>query len=116
MSDTYQWSGLLLGNGASRAVWPGFDYPSLYDRARMSTSAPLEPEAVRVFEALGSTNFEYVLRSLGASARINVCLDLDAAPIHTIYDNVRLALAGAVQASHVNWNAIEHLRAAVTCF
>ena len=40
-------SGLLLGNGASRAVWEKFDYPSLFNVATdENKECRLEPQDV----------------------------------------------------------------------
>lgn len=47
-----RWKGILLGNGSSRAVWDGFSYPSLYDRACSADVAnPLLAEDTALFEA-----------------------------------------------------------------
>lgn len=52
---------LLLGNGSSRAVWEGFGYSSLYERASAGIDHPLTPEDGALFAALDTTNFESVL-------------------------------------------------------
>ncbi len=49
---------LLVGNGALRHLWGDFAYPSLYERANLSTVA----EAV--FADLAVTNFETVLEAI----------------------------------------------------
>ena len=52
---------LLVGNGFSRAFANAiFDYKSLYQKAR---EKGLTPEAIAVFEKLGETNFERVLKA-----------------------------------------------------
>jgi len=56
------WTGILVGNGASCAVWHGFRYRSLYDQSRSAEmAAPLTAEGVRIFEAPETHNFELVL-------------------------------------------------------
>lgn len=49
------WDALLLGNGMSINVWPGFEYESLYKEADLSDS---DRETFRVFN---TRNFEAVL-------------------------------------------------------
>ena len=60
---------LLLGNGASCAVWSRFAYPSLFQAA---TSLPagqgLDSRDLSLFSAFDSTDFERVLRALLTSA------------------------------------------------
>jgi hypothetical protein len=52
---------LLLGNGFSMACDPIFSYPSLYDKA---VKAGLSKRAQKVFDRLGTNNFEGVMRLL----------------------------------------------------
>jgi uncharacterized protein DUF4917 len=52
------WDALLLGNGMSRNVWPGFGYDSLFDEAN------LDYKDIASFNALGTENFEVVLDAL----------------------------------------------------
>jgi hypothetical protein len=47
-----EWSALLIGNGASRVVWPQFDYPSLYQQASLSRS-DLLPHSACMAQANG---------------------------------------------------------------
>ncbi len=58
------WDGLLLGNGMSINVWPGFDYSSLFEEA------DLNDKDMRSFEALETTNFEVVLESLDRAIKL----------------------------------------------
>lgn len=56
-----RWTGILLGNGASRAVWDAFSYPSLYDRARSEhVGDPLQAQAQdeALFDEFNTRNFE----------------------------------------------------------
>lgn len=98
--EMQDWASLLLGNGASMAVWDGFGYTSLYDEAVGDTVGE-QDEAV--FEALDTRNFEAVLRDLRAAALISDALGLDAAPHMECYDRVRHALADAVHGVHIPW-------------
>src|SRR5436305_15228188 len=52
VENELRWNGVLIGNGSSRAVWSGFSYPSLYDRACSGDVAdPLLAEDVALFDA-----------------------------------------------------------------
>ena len=53
---------LLLGNGASRAVWPDFKYDSLYEEALYAKR--IGSSLGDLFSALDTKDFEFVLRRL----------------------------------------------------
>src|SRR3954454_18850742 len=56
------WTGMLVGNGASCAIWKPFRYKSLYHESCSDAHPnPLGPEAVNVFQKLETSNFELVL-------------------------------------------------------
>jgi hypothetical protein len=94
------WSDLLIGNGASQAVWPDFGYPSLYEKAQ------LDEDDRELFRVLGTRNFELVLDRLRLS-RI-VCRQLGHAidAIDARYEGVRAGLLDAVRQVHVPWGAV----------
>lgn len=102
--EMYDWASLLLGNGASMAVWDGFGYISLYDEAAGET---LDERDQAVFAALETRNFEAVLRDLRAAALINDALGLDPAPHVQCYDRTRAALVGAVHGVHIPWADVD---------
>jgi hypothetical protein len=64
--EDHGWSGLLLGNGASLAVWAGFRYASLYDTSLEQVDG-LSDEDSALFEAFDTENFEAVLSALGVA-------------------------------------------------
>ena len=81
-------SGLLLGNGASISVWPGFAYDSLYEEARRgSIQHPLERNEHQVFTALDTTDFETVLDALATTRTVNGTLGLDRTAPTASYRN-----------------------------
>ena len=58
---------LLLGNGFSIACQPKiFTYRSLYDQADFSSA----PRLSSAFEAIGTTDFEYVIKALESASRV----------------------------------------------
>jgi pterin-4a-carbinolamine dehydratase len=99
--DKHKWETLLLGNGASIAIWKEFAYGNLFERANLSE------DDRALFDALGTTDFEQVLRALQISGMI--CEQAGHAPdVDERYDNVRGALANAVHQTHVPWGSIPH--------
>jgi hypothetical protein len=95
------WSALLLGNGLSRNVWEGFGYPSLFGKATALTA----PDR-RLFEALGTKNFERVLGELASAIRTAEALGEDPRPYLDRYKSVQLGLGKAVQSVHVKHSHI----------
>jgi hypothetical protein len=90
---------LLVGNGFSRAFANAiFDYKSLYQKAR---EKGLTPEAVAVFEKLGETNFERVLKAydecLWIAGNYNQTLD---ETIPADRDAIRNILVGVISENH----------------
>jgi hypothetical protein len=102
-----RWTGLLLGNGASRAVWDEFSYPSLYDRARsVQIANPLAAEDEALFAAFTTRNFERVLGSLKTAGTVARALGQSDSEIRTRYDHVQHALFEAVGSVHVPWEQV----------
>ena len=81
VKERHPWTGLLVGNGASLAVWPQFGYTSLYSRACSSKQKPsLTADDQQLFQALESTgNFESVLSALSTSELVCKTLSLEHA-------------------------------------
>jgi Domain of unknown function (DUF4917) len=103
----HDWAGILLGNGASLAVWNSFAYTSLYDTACSNTTGqPLPAEDRAIFDALETTNFESVLAGLRTTALINDAIGTDPSVALDHYDAIRESLVAAVHAVHVPWLAV----------
>src|SRR5689334_4828752 len=82
----HEWSGLLVGNGASRAVWDRFDYGSLYSKAMSAdVQHPLGPADQAVFQALGTENFEATMAGLKLSGLVCAALGIAAPQIGQRY-------------------------------
>lgn len=101
------WDGLLLGNGMSINVWPGFDYSSLFGQA------DLGKRDARSFEALETKNFEVVLESLDKAIKLVRASGHDPGFLERRRASIAEALGGAVKAVHVTRGQIpdETLRA-----
>jgi hypothetical protein len=96
-------SALLIGNGASVAVWDGFAYGSLYDKA--VEAQLLSVSAQRLF-AGEDRDFEAVLRDLYTAERLAKTLGQPTLAYVSNYSQVRDALAKVVAANHVPWNTV----------
>src|ERR1035438_4880855 len=101
------WSGLLVGNGSSSAIWNRFAYTSLYDRACSNEiSNPLTPGAIHIFESLGTHNFELVLSALKTTALVESALGRNTAEVDGLYEITQNALIEAVHAVHIPWASV----------
>jgi Domain of unknown function (DUF4917) len=100
--EAYNWRTLLIGNGASLAIWQGFRYPSLFQRASSpEISHRLSRSDQTIFDTLNTTNFERVLTALWTSSVVCSALSLPSDLISERYDHIRNALVEAVQSVHV---------------
>jgi len=104
VSEMHDWSSILLGNGASIAVWHPFSYRSLFEQAcALPDGQGLSTSDQRLFDALDTTNFESVLAGLRTARDINHAIGLTTDPLDSHYESVRSALSAAVHAVHVDW-------------
>lgn len=102
--EAVRWSGLLIGNGASIAVAESFSYPSLFQVAQApERDHAIAGAAAAVFAQLETVNFEYVMHSLQAAARVCAAAGIDAASLEPLYSEVQEALFEAVAHVHVQW-------------
>ena len=102
VAEYTDWTGLLVGNGASMVVWPQFGYRSLFDVATSGdVSHPLAAEDRNLFDALSTTNFEHILASLKTAGIVNQALGIEADQLQTRYESTQRALFEAVHAVHV---------------
>jgi hypothetical protein len=101
------WPSILLGNGASRAVWNKFAYPSLFEAAKsLPEGHKLLPIDEALFASLDTEIFEVVLRALGTSDQVAEQLDVHAPVIRERYDWIRAALIDAVHHVHPPWEMV----------
>lgn len=103
----HEWAGLLLGNGGSRAIWDGFRYPSLFDKASSGDVAhPLSDHGRALFEAFQTPNFEGVLSRLQDARLVCATLGIPHDAISTRYEEIKTALIEAVHAVHIGWHQL----------
>jgi Domain of unknown function (DUF4917) len=118
IKEAYEWSGLLLGNGASRAMWEPFAYTSLFDKAGSNeVTHPLRDADSSLFAAMNTLNFESVLSGLSVSRLVCDVLGIDSSSIEERYDHIKQALVEAVHAVHIPWLSVpDDILLAPSCF
>ncbi|MBU1329244.1 MAG: DUF4917 family protein [Gammaproteobacteria bacterium] len=107
LNDSIGFSELLIGNGASLAVWRKFAYFSLFDEAQTTRNRPLSPTELSVFRALDTSIFEQVLSALKSSIRVNAALTINASSPRHRYFAIKEALIHAVRSLHIPWSLMQ---------
>ncbi len=107
LSHSINFPELLIGNGASLAVWRKFAYFSLFDEAQTTRNRPLSPTELSVFRALDTSNFEQVLSALKNSIRVNAALTINSSSPRHRYFAIKEALIHAVRAVHIPWSQMQ---------
>ncbi|MDF0731114.1 DUF4917 family protein [Pseudomonas entomophila] len=101
LHDRHPCHALLLGNGASRALWKPFGYFSLFEEATRVRHRALGVSDQALFKALGTELFEPVLSTLNTTVRANAALAINStAPLNRYY-SIKEALIHAVRAVHL---------------
>ena len=99
-----EFTGILVGNGASLAVWDGFAYESLYNvAAHQNPTNRLVDADIALFDVLHTRNFEHVLAGLAMARRVTIALGVNIAVILERYTSIQNALVEAVRRTHVPW-------------
>lgn len=103
---------LLLGNGASRAVWRNFAYDALFERAQKVRNKPLSLTDLALFKSLQTHSFEHVLSVLNSTVRVNAALAISStAPLNRYYA-IKEALIHAVRSVHIPFRLLDERRLA----
>ncbi len=98
---------LLLGNGASRAVWDKFKYPSLYKEAQKA--GRLDADLVQLFDDFVTGDFEYILRLLSQTNKVNEILDIKDKKTLFLYQDLQEALIGTIRSIHPEAEQVKSL-------
>jgi hypothetical protein len=105
LAGEQSWGDLLVGNGLSSHIWPGFGYASLY--ARACGNGTLVGGDRALFQASATENFESVLGLLAVSIRTLEALgDPAAARLRARYLRIQATLGMAVRAVHMPLSAL----------
>lgn len=100
--EQQNWTGILVGNGASQAVWPAFGYTSLFTRACSNHIAhPLSEDDQAIFHALETNNFEEVLGAIGTTIRVLEASGKKSFEFKNRYESIQTALIETVSDVHV---------------
>ncbi len=100
-------SGLLLGNGASLAVWKNFAYDSLFELAQTTRNKPLSPTELALFKSMETENFEPVLSGLKVAMRVNAALTVSSSSPRNRYFAIKEALIHGIRSAHIPWRLME---------
>ena len=95
---------LLLGNGFSQNIWPGFKYDSLFSKASQNSPFKLLTDIDQaLFTIFGTENFEMILNVLAASKAVSVALNQDdnCELLQDHENRIRKALIQAVHSVHI---------------
>lgn len=98
------WPALLAGNGVSRAVADVFAYDSLL------AAANLDADDVQLFDHLGTSNFEEVLRSLDFARIVHGQLGGVLEDVEERREAIRHALVKTVNDHHIGWLDVDGQR------
>ena len=96
-----EWSGILIGNGASQVLSALFGYSSLYETACNQPLNPLTPEDQAIFTSLRTRNFEQVLSALNTTRLVATAFGHGTGDYAAAYDRIRAALVQAVRTVHI---------------
>jgi hypothetical protein len=99
----HSWDTLLLGNGASIAIYDKFTYESLL---KCASSNGLSADLESLFETLQTKDFELALRILGHAEIVNSSLGVNAPRIGAAHRELRGSLIHAVRRTHPDWNQV----------
>jgi Domain of unknown function (DUF4917) len=107
VENSAPWASILLGNGASCAVWQGFEYPSLFERAQLDDLPhQLTAPDLTIFKNLKTHDFERVLETLKTTEETAIALGHQIPGIADRYESIKLALIETVKSVHPPWAAI----------
>jgi hypothetical protein len=97
---------LMLGNGASRAVWRNFAYDSLFERAQKVRNKPLSLTDLALFKSLGTHSFEQVLAALNSTVRVNAALAISSTSPLNRYYAIKEAMIHAMRSVHIPFKLV----------
>ncbi len=99
IANDFRGGALILGNGASIAINNNFDYPSIFEKAK--EEGYINDSLEEIFQDLQTKDFEFILRALWHSKRINKALQLGPEnKITKAYDLVKNAFITTVHSIH----------------
>lgn len=100
------WNSLLLGNGASCAIWKHFKYSSLFKKA--AKNGLFRNEEEKLFKKLKTDNFETVIDALSVSSTVCRYYKITHRDIKKSRKNIRGTLINTVKDIHIPWVLADH--------
>ncbi|WP_455884465.1 DUF4917 family protein [Pseudomonas spelaei] len=107
LRSAINFSGILIGNGASRTIWEDFAYDSLFENARTVEEKPLSQSELSVFDALQTRSFEQALGALKTTSRVNKALAVSSAAPRNRYYAIKEALINTIHSVHIPWRLVQ---------
>lgn len=100
---------LLIGNGASQAIYNEFSYSNIHKRA--SELGNITPDVCKVFDSFNTKDFELVLRHLLHASIVNGCLGIQNNKVEDSYKDIRDALIKTINTIHISYeDAAKHFK------
>lgn len=90
---------ILIGNGASLAVWEGFGYNSIYEEAHRS--GHLLREDIELFESLNTKNFEQVLSHIRRKISAEYLSDQEADILKEQHADIKETMCKSIVGTHI---------------
>jgi len=99
---------LILGNGASIAIWDKFSYDSLLQQA--ISEGFIKENLIEVFNKFKTQDFERVLRLLLEAYNVNMLLGIQENMTFELYKNLRNSLIRIIRVIHPEHDSVkDHL-------
>lgn len=96
---------ILLGNGASIAIDPRLSYRSLYEQ--VCEGGRLCDEITAMFERFETTNFEFIMKLLLETSRVNEVLNIEDKKTREYYYEIRDSLISTIRDIHPTYQSAE---------
>lgn len=97
VSDSFEDADLLIGNGFSINLYNSLSYTSLFEYFIAELNSE---EEQRIFRALGTHNFEYIIQILNNSELVNNLLQLPVNRFEPLRNRLRQGLITSIQTNH----------------
>ena len=98
---------ILLGNGASIAIDDRLSYRSLYEQ--VCGSGKLDDELMTMFDYFETSNFEFIMKLLLETSRVNEVLNIEDEKTKAYYYQLRDSLISTIRGIHPTHQNVEHL-------
>ena len=105
---------ILLGNGASIAIDDRLSYRSLYEQ--VCESGKLDDELMTMFDYFETSNFEFIMKLLLETSRVNEVLNIEDEKTKAYYYQLRDSLISTIRGIHPTHQNVEQLLTPIANF